>query len=166
MTDLVSQLQLLVKRPTFSFLLDEVRTMIAELAACWDCYRQGGTGAYASRHALPTIRHVVNFTYTRDELHALFTVAYEEDLEHGGRYDAWSAAITLWTHAWPQPRAGPATEDSLPKGSFHVAWGRPPGVWLIEVQEGFTLADLLRELGRLELKGLGYLKHGERPADG
>jgi hypothetical protein len=88
----------------------------------------------------------------------------EEDVEHGGRYDAWSATITLWTHAWPPPWRAHATEKSLPKGGFHVAWGRPPGVWLIEVQEGFTLAELLQELGRLELIGLGYLKHGKRPA--
>jgi hypothetical protein len=36
MTDLVSQLQLLAKRPTFSFRLDELRGMLAELAACRD----------------------------------------------------------------------------------------------------------------------------------
>jgi hypothetical protein len=166
MTGLLSQLQLLVRRPTFSFRLAEVTGMLAELAACWDVYRRGGTVAYASPDALPPIRHVVDFPYTRDELHALFSVAYEEDVEHGGRYDAWRAAITLWTQAWPHPWTAPATEDSLPKGSSHVAWGRPPGVWLIEVHEGYSLADLLQELGRLELKGLGYLKHGERPAAG
>jgi hypothetical protein len=164
MTQLLSELQLLVRKPTFSFRLDEIRGILAELAACWDVYRRGGTGVYACRHAPSSIRQVVDFPYTRDELHALFTVAYEEDVEHGGRYDAWSATITLWTHAWPPPWRAQATEDSLPKGSFYVAWGRPPGVWLIEVQEGFTLAELLQELGRLELIGLGYLKHGKRPA--
>jgi hypothetical protein len=51
-TDLVCQLQLLVRRPTFSFRLAEIQDMLAELAACWDLYRRGSTGLHASLHAL------------------------------------------------------------------------------------------------------------------
>jgi hypothetical protein len=39
MTELLSQLQLLVRKPTFSFRLDEIRGILAELAACGDVYR-------------------------------------------------------------------------------------------------------------------------------
>ena len=98
----------------------------------------------------------MDFPYTRDELDALFTLAYEEDVEYDGRYDTWNAAITLWTQAWPHPWTELAIEDSLPKGTLHFAWGQPPGLWLIEVDGGFGLAHPLQELGRLELTGLGY----------
>jgi hypothetical protein len=40
--DLFSQLQQLVGRPTWSFQLEEVRTLVTELAACWDQYRRSG----------------------------------------------------------------------------------------------------------------------------
>jgi hypothetical protein len=33
----------------------------------------------------------------------------------------------------------------------------------IETDEGFSLEDLMAELGRLELQALGYVKHGEVP---
>jgi hypothetical protein len=36
----------------------------------------------------------------------------------------------------------------------------------IETDEGFTLEDLMRELGRLELQALGYVKHGDVPQEG
>ena len=32
-------------------------------------------------------------------------------------------------------------------------------------EEGFTLKDLMAELGRLELKALGYVKHGDVPQE-
>jgi hypothetical protein len=34
----------------------------------------------------------------------------------------------------------------------------------IETDKGFALEDLLQELGRLELRALGRVKHGDRPA--
>jgi hypothetical protein len=37
-----------------------------------------------------------------------------------------------------------------------------PGLCEIEI-EGFTLEDLLQELGRLERKALGHVKHGDVP---
>ena len=47
-----------------------------------------------------TARHPVDFPYTRPELEALFRYAHEHDVERGGRYDARSAAINLWSHHW------------------------------------------------------------------
>jgi hypothetical protein len=35
-----------------------------------------------------------------------------------------------------------------------------------EIDEGFSLGDLLQELGRLELQALGRVKHGDIPQDG
>jgi hypothetical protein len=95
----------------------------------------------------------------------LFAVASWEDVEHGGCYDVRSAAINLWTCPWPQEWNVPCSDDSTLKGTFHFAWGKPPGLWRVETDEGFTLADLLRELGQLELKALGRLKHGDMPPE-
>jgi hypothetical protein len=95
----------------------------------------------------------------------LFAVASWEDVEHGGCYDACSAAINLWTHPWPQEWHVPRSDDSTLKGTFHFAWGNPPGLWQVEADEGSTLADLLRELGQLELKALGHLRHGDMPTE-
>jgi hypothetical protein len=86
-------------------------------------------------------------------------------VEHGGYYDACSAAINLWTRPWPQEWIVPRADDSALKGTFHFAWGNPPGLWQIETDEGCTLADLLRELGQLELKALGHRKHGDMPTE-
>jgi hypothetical protein len=40
--DLFSQLQRLVRHPTWSFQLEEIRTLVTELAACWEEYRRSG----------------------------------------------------------------------------------------------------------------------------
>jgi hypothetical protein len=42
--ELLSQLQTLVRRPTWSFRLEEIHLLLAELAACWDLYRRGDNG--------------------------------------------------------------------------------------------------------------------------
>jgi hypothetical protein len=34
-------------------------------------------------------------------------------------------------------------------------------LWEIETDEGFSLDDLMQELGRLELQALGRVKHGD-----
>jgi hypothetical protein len=164
-TDLLSQLMLSVKRPTFSFRVDEIRAIAAELVSCWARYRQGSGAGHPRPLGLPTTRHLVTFPYTRYELRALFAVASWEDVEHGGCYDAWSAAINLWTCPWPQEWNVPRSDDSTLKGTFHFAWGNPPGLWQVEADEGFTLAALLRQLGQLELKALGHLKHGDMPPE-
>jgi hypothetical protein len=38
-----------------------------------------------------------------------------------------------------------------------------PMRYAIESDEGFTLENLIAELGRLELDALGYVKHGDVP---
>jgi hypothetical protein len=100
-TDLLSQLMLSVKRPTFSFRVDEIHAIAAELVTCWARYRQGRGEDQTRPRGLPTTRHLVAFPYTRYELRALFAVASWEDVEHGGCYDAQSPVINLWTHPWP-----------------------------------------------------------------
>jgi hypothetical protein len=107
-----------------------------------------------------TSRHPVDFLYTRQELEALFRLAHEEDVEAGGRYDARSACILVWSHHWLNPAT---REESEIIGSFYVRWTDPPVLWQIETDEGFALEDLMQELGQLELKALGYVKHGEVP---
>jgi hypothetical protein len=42
--DLFGELQRLVCRPTWSFQLEEIRILLAELVACWDLYRSCGDG--------------------------------------------------------------------------------------------------------------------------
>jgi hypothetical protein len=104
--------------------------------------------------------HRVDFPYTRQELEALFRYARQHDVEQGGHYDARSAAINVWSHHW----AHPATrEESAIIGTFYVHWAPTPVLYEIETDEGFSLEDLLQELGRLELKALGVVKHGDRP---
>jgi hypothetical protein len=98
-----------------------------------------------------TTRHAVDFISTRPELEALFRYAHAHDVETGGRYDARSAAINVWTHHW----AHPAThEESEILGTFYVHWDHPV-LWEIETDEGFSLEDLMAELGRLERDALG-----------
>jgi hypothetical protein len=106
-----------------------------------------------------TTHHAVNFAYTPEELQALFRYAHEHDVERGGHYDARSAAINVWSHHW----AHPAThEESETIGTFFVHW-EPPVLWEIETDEGFSLEDLMQELGRLELNALGRVNHGDVP---
>jgi hypothetical protein len=112
--------------------------------------------------------HPVDFPYTTQELEALFRHANEHDVEKGGIYDARSAAIDLrtspwtalkvWTEPWPddiprEPWPDPEP-DSTTKGTFYAHWAPTPMLYQIETDEGFTLEDLLQELGRLELQAL------------
>jgi hypothetical protein len=106
-----------------------------------------------------TTRHPVDFAYTTQELEALFRYANEHDVEKGGRYDARSAAVNIWSHHWLHP-ATHAESETI--GSFYFHW-EPPLLWEIETDEGFALDDLMAELGRLELQALGYVNHGDVP---
>jgi hypothetical protein len=107
-----------------------------------------------------TTRHPVDFAYTSQELEALFRYAHAHDVEQGGHYDARSAAINVWSHHW----AHPATrEESEIVGSFYVHWAPMPMLYEIETDEGFSLEDLLQELGRLELQALGRVKRRDVP---
>ena len=107
-----------------------------------------------------TTRHPVDFPYSRQELDALFRYAHDHDVEKGGRYDARSACIILWSHHWLTDATRTESETI---GSFYVRWTDPPTLWEIETDEGFSLEDLMAELGRLELQALGYVKHGDVP---
>lgn len=109
-----------------------------------------------------TSRHAVDFPYTRPELEALFRYAHEHDVEKGGRYDARSAAVNMWSHHWGHPAT---CEESETIGTFYVYWS-PPTLWEIETDEGFSLEDLMQELGRWELQALGRVKHGDVPPEG
>jgi hypothetical protein len=106
-----------------------------------------------------TTCHPVDFAYTRQELEALFRYAREHDVERGGHYDARSAAISLWSHHWLNDATRMESETI---GAFYVHW-EPPVLWQIETDEGVSLEDLMVELGRLELRALGRVKHGDVP---
>jgi hypothetical protein len=106
-----------------------------------------------------TTRYPVDFTSTRPELDTLFRYAREHDVEQGGRYDARSATINVWSHHWLHSAT---REESETIGTFYVYWD-PPALWEIETDEGFSLEDLMAELGQLELRALGYVKHGDVP---
>jgi hypothetical protein len=107
--------------------------------------------------------HAVDFAYTRQELDALFRDAHAHDVERGGHDEARSAAINLWRHRW----ANDATwEGSETIGTFSFDWAPTPRLWQIETDEGFTLEDLIADLGRLELQAPGSGKHGDGPREG
>jgi hypothetical protein len=102
-------------------------------------------------------RHEVDLRYTRQELEALFAVARAEDVEEGGRYDARSGAINVWSHTW---LSDATRHDSDTIGTLYVRWGDKNHLWLIVCDEGFSVDDLLQELGTLEQKALGRVKYG------
>jgi hypothetical protein len=103
--------------------------------------------------------HKVDFPYTRQELLAVFALAVDEDVEKGGRYDARWKALNVWSHPWTS-RAMRA--ESTIMGTFYCTWGvEKSKVHQIETDAGFSLNTLLQELGVLELKALGLVKHGK-----
>jgi hypothetical protein len=106
-----------------------------------------------------TTRHPVDFAYTTQELQALFRYAHAHDVERGGHYDARSAAINVWSHHWLNDAT---QEESETLGTFYFHW-EPPALWEIETDEGFSLEALMVEFGRLELRALGRVKHGDVP---
>jgi len=108
---------------------------------------------------MPTLRHIVDVAGTDQELQALFRYAHDHDVARGGCYDACSAAINVWSPHWLSDATQEASETI---GTFYVPWD-PPVLWEIETDEGFSLDDLMQELGRLELQALGYVKHGDVP---
>jgi hypothetical protein len=171
-TQLIGQLQQLVHGPNWSYRLEEVHTLLAALADAWACHQHRwyepmlevpagqGTEDYPRPRGLPTTCYPVECPYTRAELHALFVVACQGDVERGGRYDAHRAAINLWTQPWPPESTTPSTDDSTLVGTWYFRWGDAPGLWQIELDEGHTLAELGQALGALEDRALGHVKHG------
>ena len=108
-----------------------------------------------------TIIHTVDLRYTRWELLTVFTTAVKEDVDKGGRYDARSNAIHIWSHPWT-PEA--LRQESTVMGTLHCAWGMEDRIYQVETDLGFSFEDLMRELGTLEMKALTRLKHGTEPA--
>jgi len=99
----------------------------------------------------------VEYQYTRKDLDSLFRLANKEDVENSGRYDARAAAINVWTHSW----VNKATKgESSTMGTFYFHWADENMIYQIELDEGFSLEDLQKELGILEEKALGRKIHG------
>lgn len=108
-----------------------------------------------------TIIHAVDLGYTHQELLAIFTLAVKEDVNKGGRYDARSNAINIWSHPWT-PKA--LRQESTVMGTFHCAWERKHRIYQVETDLGFSFTDLMCELALLERKALSGLRHGIPPA--
>jgi len=104
-----------------------------------------------------TTKHRVDLHYSESDLQALFALARHEDVEEGGRYDARSAAINVWTHKWTHAET---LEESETMGTFYFRWTEPNKLWQIECDEAFSPDDLFLELGALEEKALGRKIHG------
>jgi hypothetical protein len=51
--------------------------------------------------------------------------------------------------------------ESTRMGSFAAVWGQGNRIWQLELEAGFSLEDLLEELGSLEQKALGRKMHGQ-----
>jgi hypothetical protein len=100
----------------------------------------------------------VYLQYEPQELRALFTQAVREDVEKGGRYDARSEVIHVWSRPW-FPQNLRATSTLM--GAFHCTWEQQNTIDQIETDAGFALNTLLQELCALELKALGRVKHGK-----
>lgn len=99
----------------------------------------------------------VDYRYRRDQLEALFRQARSEEVEEGRHFDTGSAALNIWTHAWSN--AAMRDESSL-IGTFYAAWVEENRVWKAEVEDGFSLDDLLEVLGSLEEQALEERIHG------
>jgi hypothetical protein len=56
-------------------------------------------------------------------------------------------------------------EESDLMGAFLVRCGEAPAVWQIEVQEGYTLQEVLQALGRMAWQALHDVKHGQAPPE-
>ena len=110
-----------------------------------------------ARLAMQAAAVEVNYRYTREDLKAIFDVVYDEDVDRGGRYDGRSGAIHVYTHPWEHETM--RLESTL-MGTFYAAWGQGNLIWQIDVEEGFSLDDLLGELGVLEEKAIGRRIHG------
>jgi hypothetical protein len=107
--------------------------------------------------AMQTTAIEVDYRYTREELQELFDLAYEEDVERDGRYDARRGTINIYTHPW---NIEEMRVESPFMGSFYAVWGQGNRIWQIEIGAGFALEDMLQELGTLEEKALGRKIHG------
>lgn len=99
----------------------------------------------------------VEYRYTREELQALFDVAHSEHVARGGRYAVHSGTLTIYTQPGDTDMMG---AESARMGSFAAVWGQGNQIWQIELDVGFSLEDLLEELGTIEEKALGRKIYG------
>jgi hypothetical protein len=117
------------------------------------------TNIRGRRDVRRTIIHRVDLRYKRQELLALFALAVKEDVDKGGRYDARSNAINIWSH----PRTPQILrQESSIMGTFHCTWGVENCIYQIETDLGFSFDHLMRELGALEMKALNQLRYGSQ----
>ena len=77
----------------------------------------------------------VDYRYSQYQLQALFDLARAEDVEKGGRYDARSGAINIYTHPW---NTVTMQEESTLMGSIYVFWAEQNRIWQLEIEEGFS----------------------------
>jgi hypothetical protein len=152
---LLYHLQNLVSTPTYSYRLQEVRAVVAQLLEVWLRYvqekRQPPQGPPRSLTP-PTTLHRVNLPYSWQELMALFAVAHQVSGEQGIRYDVQHNTIGVWTDR--------LADESTLMGMWHFRWEDEPTLWLIEVAAGFAVHHLLKVLGVLEYQAFSYGKHG------
>ncbi len=64
---------------------------------------------------------------------------------------------TSTTHPW---NTATMRLESTLMGSLYVFWGDHNRIWQFEIEERFSLEDLLTELGTLEEKALRRKVHG------
>jgi hypothetical protein len=51
-------------------------------------------------------------------------------------------------------------EESTLMGSIYAFWAEENRLWQVEIEEGFSLEDLLVDLGTFEEKAIGTKVHG------
>ena len=84
-------------------------------------------------------------------------MAHSEHVARGGRYAVHSGTLTIYTQPWDTDMMG---AESARMGSFAAVWGQGNQIWQIELDVGFSLEDLLEELGTIEEKALGRKIYG------
>jgi hypothetical protein len=109
-----------------------------------------------------TTRHAVDFAHTRQEFDTLFRYANAPDVEHGGRYDACSAAVNIRSDHWTHPAT---KEESETIGTFYFHWTPTAMLYEIDTDAGFSLEDSQQELCQLERQALGDVPHGDVPRE-
>jgi hypothetical protein len=73
------------------------------------------------------------------------------------RHDRFIRSLQGHNHPW---NTETMQEESTLIGSIYVFWAEQNRLWRIEIEEGFSLEDLLVELGTLEEKAIGRKVHG------
>lgn len=86
--------------------------------------------------------------YGADAMRRIWRKARDEDVEQGGRFDARSAAINLYSQPWPTD--GSRDESEL-MGTAYFVWGNENRLDRIEVEddEKFTEEEVLRAFAGL-----------------